>query len=238
MNDLEFRRRLFADPHDTDVAKEAAKDPEQQALLEDLQAFDAQLNDALQVEVPEGLAERILAKQQQDNDHNVLQRKSWFRRNKTPLATAASATFAVGLYFMSATQSPLLAGDHALSHVRHEKSAFASDKEIAMQNVNEKLAKFGAKLRDLPGKVTYATFCHFQGQESLHLVFQSEFGPMTVFIVPIDKKNSLGGNGQFEDEQYSGIIDQDKHGATVLVANLGSPVKQYQKQVVNALKWL
>ncbi|MBD1584815.1 DUF3379 family protein [Pseudoalteromonas sp. S16_S37] len=238
MNDLEFRRRLFADPNDKEVAQEAANNAEQQALLEELQAFDVQLNKALDVKVPDGLAERILANQQADNAHNVVVKKGWFKRYKTPFATAASATFALGLYFMSATQTPLLAGEHALAHVHHEQAAFQSNAKIALQVVNDKLSLFGAKLESLPGDVTYATFCNFKGQKSLHLVFQSEHGPMTVFIVPLSGKNSLGGDGQFKDDRYNGIIEQDQHAATVLVANLGSPVEKYQKNVASALRWL
>ncbi|OHU87635.1 MULTISPECIES: DUF3379 family protein [Pseudoalteromonas] len=237
MDELEFRRRLFADPNDKDVAQEAANNAEQNALLEELQAFDAQIAKALDVEVPAGLAERILANQQADNKHNKVVKKSWFRSYRTPFATAASATFALGLYFMSATQAPLLAGEHALAHVRHEQIAFKGQDEIALQTVNDKLSLFGARLETLPGKVTYATFCNFKGQKSLHLVFQSEHGPMTVFIVPLSGKNSLGGDGQFADDRYNGVVGQDNHGATVLVANIGSPVEQYQKDVSNALRW-
>ncbi|MBQ4846150.1 DUF3379 family protein [Pseudoalteromonas sp. MMG005] len=237
MDELEFRRRLFADPNDTEVIEHAIDNPEQQSLVDELQDFDAQLKSALQVEVPAGLADRILVQQQEDQASNVIP-LAWYRKYDKPFATAASMVLAVGIYFMSATSAPLQAGEHALEHVYYEVNALERSQEVALQVVNEKLAMLGGQFDSLPGKVTYATFCNFKGQKSLHLVFQSEHGPMTVFIVPAQGNEYKQNDSHFNDERFAGMIGNGQKADTILVADIGTPIEDYHNEVSGALRWL
>lgn len=63
MDDLEFRRRISAQPNSTDkeLVEFAEQHSERQEFINDMQAFDLELANALDVPVPAGLAERILA---------------------------------------------------------------------------------------------------------------------------------------------------------------------------------
>jgi hypothetical protein len=237
MDELEFRRRLFADPNDQEVIDHAIEHPEKKSVVNELQDFDAQLKRALHVEVPSGLVDRIFEKQQLDEINNTV-KISWYRRHSKPFATAASIMLAVGVYFMSATKSPLHAGEHALEHVYYEASALERRQEVALQVVNEKLAMFGAQFESLPGKVTYATFCNFKGQKSLHLIVQSAHGPMTVFIVPVQKDKYKQENSHFSDERFTGVIANGEKADTILVANRGTPLDDYQTKIDSALRWL
>ncbi|KNC68781.1 DUF3379 family protein [Pseudoalteromonas ardens] len=243
MDELEFRRRLFADPNDKDVVAQADTDPAKQRLVKEMQDFDATLHSALDISVPDDLAQKILAKQQADTDTSMQQtaevkQLAWYRRFKAPLATAASALLAVSLYFATSVHAPLHAGEHALQHVYYEAEALALTREVQLQEVNEKLAMFGGKLEAMPGKVTYATFCNFKGQRSLHLIFQSDHGPVTVFIVPTDNDDTKSNNERFADGRFSGSIKPGDRADTILVANLDTPLEQYQTAVTESLRWL
>lgn len=243
MDDLEFRRRLFADPSDQHLADEAKQDPAKKRLVEEVQDFDALLDDALKVPVPEGLQAKLLANIEADekpathSSDNVV-KLAWYRRFTVPIASAASVALAVMVYFSTAVHAPLYAGEHALEHVYYEESALKLNKEVNLQIVNEKLAMLGGKLESLPGKVTYATFCNFKGQRSLHLIFQSDHGPMTVFIVPSDKNDYRQGDTEFNDSRFSGSINKGANADTILVAKLGTPLEKYQGEVNNSLQWL
>lgn len=92
MDELEFRRRLFADPNDKDVIAQADTDPAKQRLVKEMQDFDATLHSALDISVPDDLAQKILAKQQADTETSSKQsaevkQLAWYRRFKAPLAT-------------------------------------------------------------------------------------------------------------------------------------------------------
>jgi hypothetical protein len=198
--------------------------------------------------VPDNLAERIILntslKEKARTDEleqkdNVVSARSWFKFDRVHLALAASFVIAVSAFMFSEEQSiNQTAGEHALAHVYHEIYALNKTQPISIQAVNEKLALLGGQISDLPGKVTYVTFCDFQGERGLHLVFESDFGPMTVFIVPSDNQIFEIGSDDFNDSRYAGHINRGKQADTVLIASLGSPVDMYNERISGAIRWL
>ncbi|QUI61267.1 DUF3379 family protein [Pseudoalteromonas sp. A22] len=239
MDELEFRRRLVADPHDEEVKKQAEQQPELQALVEEMQAFDDFLGKSLDIDVPEGLADKIIAKQKEleTEEHKVV-KMSWFRRATAPFAIAASVFFAAVVFYFGGFGHPVDTGEHALAHVYYEENALQKQESVSLQTVNEKLAMFGGKFDNLPGKVVYATFCNFKGQKSLHLVMQSEFGPLTVFVVPAGQQSTIDGKDSFGDNRFEGLIAHDGKANTILVANRGTPIETFQSEVTSSLRWL
>ena len=180
---------------DKELQEFANSSADRQQFLNESKAFDKQLDNALEIPVPDNLAERIILntslKEKARTDEleqkdKVVSARSWFKFDRVHLALAASFVIAVSAFMFSEEQSiNQTAGEHALAHVYHEIYALNKTQPISIQAVNEKLALLGGQISDLPGKVTYVTFCDFQGERGLHLVFESDFGPMTVFIVPI-----------------------------------------------------
>ncbi|MDP2633929.1 MAG: DUF3379 family protein [Pseudoalteromonas sp.] len=258
MDDLEFRRRVIAQPHneEQDIADYAKQDPEHQQFIEQMQELDDSLTQALDIPVPKGLADRILANTPEFNDEyntpsnesqvneaaedNVINAQSRFKLGGTPLAMAASLLVAIGAFFFTSSEHNVAygAGEHALTHIYHEINSLEKTNEISLQTVNEKFAELGGKLDELPGKVTYLMFCDFKGQRGLHLVFESDYGPMTVFIVP-SKAQSFGiGDNDFSDQRFAGHIDRGPDADTILVASLGAPVDQYTSRINSAIRWL
>ena len=62
MDELEFRRRILAEPSTIDKELEAfaEQDTDKQAFIDDVRAFDDDLSKALNIPVPENLAKRII----------------------------------------------------------------------------------------------------------------------------------------------------------------------------------
>lgn len=263
MDDLEFRRQIIAQPNneEQELLEFAEQDPKRQELIAQMQDFDNELNQALDIPVPKGLAERILANTPDYNEplaseqsteageteqtviepqSNVIASSSRFNKlGKLPLAMAASLLVAIGAFLFSNQQNiNYAAGEHALAHIYHEINSLNKTDEFSLQQVNEKFAVLGGQLDELPGKVTYLMFCDFKGQRGLHLVFESEYGPMTVFIVP-SKEQSFGlGENDFHDERFAGHIDRGPDADTILVASLGAPIDRYTGQINEAIRWL
>ncbi len=250
MDELEFRRRTIAQPNELDkeLLEFANSSPDRQQFLNENKTFDKQLNDALDIPVPDNLAERIILntslkekarKDEFEQKNNVIDSRSRFKFDRVYLAFAASFVIAVSAFMFSTEQNlNHAAGEHALAHVYHELNALNKTQPISLQTVNEKLALLGGQLNDLPGKVTYVNFCDFQGEKGIHLVFESDFGPMTVFIVPSDNKVFEIGSGDFSDSRYVGHISRGKQADTVLIASLGSPVNMYNERIAGAIRWL
>ncbi|MGO2011105.1 MAG: DUF3379 family protein [Pseudoalteromonas sp.] len=262
MDELEFRRRVIAQPNSTEkeLIAFAEQHPEQQKFVDDMQTFDEQLNAALDVDVPQGLAERVIAntannssEQQAEesknnsNEHikqstkdNVVNAKKRFKKGRIQLAMAASLIVTVGAFFLSSQQhnTSHTVSEHALAHVYHEIFSLEKKEPISLQSVNEKFALLGGHLDELPGKVTYLMFCDFKGERGLHLVFESEFGPMTVFIVPSEHQSFGIGNDDFSDERFAGNINRGTQADTILIASLGAPIDNYNNRITDAIRWL
>ncbi|GAA5191280.1 DUF3379 family protein [Ferrimonas gelatinilytica] len=199
MDDLEFRRRLYADPNrqDEELRQIAEGDPAQNAFWQELRALDQQLACAIKVPVPADLAERLLL-QQQLKVHRSARRQRW------QLGLVASvALLALGLFLVSGQRSADL-GEHALAHMAHEQDFVAHiDEQITLDALNTKLAALGGTLSDIPGEIYYANYCHFEGVRSLHVVMGSDQGRVTLFVIPSQSQLTLP--HQFANDSYLGL---------------------------------
>ncbi|WP_440056747.1 DUF3379 family protein (plasmid) [Pseudoalteromonas sp. T1lg65] len=239
MDELEFRRRMYVDPNDPEVIEYALNRPELQAQLQEQQQFNDMLAESINVVVPDGLAEKIIAKQQRlERQHTNAIKQYWFQRFTKPLAIAASILVAVTVVYLNQPLSEFDIGEHALAHVYHEQSSLERQQAIPLQTVNEKLALYGGKLETLPGKLVYATYCNFKGQKSLHLVLQSAAGPVTVFIVPNDHSTPLNEKRLFRDERFDGLVAPGNKASTILVANKNTPIDKFRDDLNRAIHWL
>ena len=154
---------------------------------------------------------------------------------KYALASAASVFFISGLWlsmawwtpWSSLSQDSQTLASHTFAHIYHELDALSSTAEVERATVNHMLQDWQLTLADdtaplviqnqavdQPGLmrfgVQYARFCDFAGVRSLHLVFSTPQGPVTVFVLP--RKHALDGEYQFADERF--------HGQRVLLANV------------------
>lgn len=203
MDELKFRRQAYEDPHNQDPAflQQTQQTPENQALVAELKGLDAKLANALKIDVPDALADKLILRQQLQQHHKQ-RRKTGFL-----VAMAASVAFIVGISFSLLRLGPIDLAEHALAHVYHEDKALHVDQNVDFQQVNARLAstrEFGdAKFIAQPGKVFYTSYCDFQGVKSLHLVVQGTHNKVTLFIVPLEKRMVLEDN--FADNRYQGI---------------------------------
>jgi hypothetical protein len=214
MDELEFRRRLLSNPATTDdeVIRLLATDPDKQRLHHELLLLDQQLKATLAVSVPSGLADRLMLSQSLLEHKKHRQRRWWF-------GLAASLVLVAGLVHQRDHLYPWpddLAG-HALAHVYHEMTQLQDDHALVdLSKVNLLLAELGGQLSNWPGTFRYASFCDFQGTRSLHLILNTEQGPITVFVLP--KNHGLAQQGDFSDAQFHGHNLQLAKADLVLVA--------------------
>ncbi|NKF51137.1 DUF3379 domain-containing protein [Shewanella sp. WXL01] len=230
MDDLQFRRQAYGDPNDQsqDFIEHLNNNPDDAKLVQDLKALDAKLDAALNIDVPDDLAEKLILRQQL-NTHQETK-----KRTRYLMAMAASVAFVVGLSFSMLKFTPVNLGEHAIAHVYHEPKALASERDINFNDINFKLASISGleqtKFTDQPGRVFYTTFCDFQGVKSLHLVMDDNQGnKVTLFIVPVENRMQL--QEKFADDKYQGMGFESADAYMLLVGEQGSDLKQVQKEI-------
>lgn len=236
MDDLEFRRAILADPSckDDKVLQAAKSDDSKQQLLNELKRQDKQLQQLLNVPVPEDLASKLILKQTMAEHQKQTQKRQYWT-----MGLAASVALAVGLTINIANfvpgNGPGVA-EYALEHVYYEEDyANTTDEQMELVQVNAKLASYGAQFTQDLGRIYYANFCDIKGVKTLHMVLQGEQGRVTVFLIP--KRAELSGWEDFADDNYQGTFKRFESADLVVIGDKKEPIKQFKSKLVSSMQW-
>ncbi|PSU28517.1 DUF3379 domain-containing protein [Photobacterium lutimaris] len=235
MDDLEFRRRLLADPFDNspDLAEARNVSIANRKLSDELQQLDNKLELAMKVDVPDDLADRILF-------HQSGQPRSKSIKPRTLVALAASVAFAFGLFIgqynqgLSTSNPQLEIAQIAMEHVRAEAPFIDGiDESVTLSQVNAKLTPFGSNFNAIPGHVYYVNHCGFGDQNALHMVMDTAQGKVTVFIVPEQSPDMT----QFDDQSMQGVIMPVRNASLIVVGGKGQDISPVANSLRNELNW-
>ncbi|MCV2885408.1 DUF3379 domain-containing protein [Aestuariibacter sp. AA17] len=233
MDDLQFRRTIYADPNTTsDEVKQAAnQDPNKQRSWDEVRNLDKAIHDASQIEIPEGLAERLILKQ------SFEQHQQTKTKRNAVFGIAASIVFVFGFSFILWQQQPANIADHALAHVYHEADGYAlkvSD-DIPMDVINARISSIGAKFASNLGRVYFASHCFFDSVKSFHMVVDGEEGKVTVFVIP--KTEGDTSKRFFSDDNLHGEIIEYPTAHLVMVADKGQSFDEVKKRVEENIRF-
>ncbi|MGF1724256.1 DUF3379 domain-containing protein [Photobacterium nomapromontoriensis] len=236
MDDLEFRRRLFADPNDISPEMIETRNASlaNRKLSDELQSLDNKLERTMKVDVPDDLADRILFHQTGQPDKKEYKTKAF-------LGLAASVVFIAGLFvgqftgFINpATSQPKLA-QMALEHI-YQESPFVNniDEAVSLTQVNAKMTPFGSQFDRLPGHVYYVNHCGFGDQNALHMIMGTAHGKVTVFIVPTDTSSALT---TFADSNMQGVVLPAHNADLIVVGEKGQDITPVAQKLKSDLQW-
>ncbi|GAA3703420.1 DUF3379 domain-containing protein [Oceanisphaera sediminis] len=239
MDDLEFRRRAYADPNDTssDFISASTANAGNRQFVSEIKDFNHKLAHALQEPVPSALPDKLML------SHLLRQPEQSKGFGWRHLALAASVTFVLGF---STRFLPLTAGADnlapsvasvAMHHVQFEMPfTHYVDEEVSLTTINAKLAPYGTRINDMSGvgKVYYANHCMFAGGPAAHLVIQGEHDRVHVFIVPADRALQLVNS--FSGAQYHGEVIPMTLNRLVVVSELEEDVGKMASKIKASLK--
>ena len=239
MDDLQFRRGIYADPHNNDetfspeMLSEIQKDSAKHQFSQDIQKLDKKIAQAMDVPVPEDLVNKLILRQ------TLASHQQKKRKNKLHLAMAASVALVVGLMvnFMQFSSAYDSLGDYALAHVYHEENLFNNNDEatISLSYLNQKMASFDGSFASSFGKLIAADFCRFDHMKSLHLVFQGKTDIVTIFVVP--NNESLAFESNFNDEKLIGRSQHFSNNNIIVIADKNEPLEQWQNAISENIQW-
>lgn len=233
MDDLTFRKRIYANPHDNaqDIIDACNDDKAKVKFKCEMKQFDAKLNNALNIKVPDNFAERILLSQ------SMAPQKTGAKRTKVYLALAASILFCVGIVStrMGLGNSFDTVGEYALAHNEAEIIHVHDDNHYSLQQINTKLSGYGAEfINDFP-QVSFAGTCYFARIKSLHMVIQSGKYPVTVFLIP--KESGLKETKHFSDQNYNGESITVNNSQLLIITHKDDPNKNWSQELSKSIKW-
>jgi len=233
MDELTFRRTIYADPNTQDPAViEAAKqDPSKQAFWNDTKALDAQITAATKVPVPDDLVEKLLLKQSFEDRERSVNKRPWY------IALAASVALAAVLSFnlIGLNPSTGLASD-VFAHVDHaymEKEIMMSAGNVDMQSVNAKLASFNGAITGDFGEVVSANYCYLDKIKSLHLIIKGENGLVNMFVIPKSLTESI--QESFSNAALIGTSFLLESAKIIIVGEDRAEVNKVQQNAINSI---
>ncbi|GLS89058.1 hypothetical protein GCM10007916_01250 [Psychromonas marina] len=235
MDDILFRHTATATPNDKsdDFLQRLADSDKDKAMVKEAKQFDANLKAILKVDVPEGLADKILLEQSFAIEKERIMSGRWH------IAIAASIAFIVGItlpLLNNFSHSPSDIGEVAMQHVQAEYYFTAQSNERAdLKMVNAKLARYGAKAHGGLGEVTYVNYCSLDGTPALHMVVQGEKGQITVFIVPGDA--DFIETKHFNNQHLKGITEKMGNANVVIVGERDESLKAIRSAMENNIHW-
>ncbi len=235
MDDLQYRRSIYADPtsQNDDIIAAKNADPSKKQLAQELCLFDEKLKQAMKIPVPDDLCNKLLLRQtlasyQQDK-----------RKSRVYLALAASVAIIAGLVvnYLQFSNSYTNLGDYALAHVYHEQNDFANsdNNRVSLTSLNKKMVTFNGSFSASLGELISANYCRFDGMRSLHLVFQGLTDTVTVFVVP--KKAHLAFTNKFSDNKLQGESLGFKHANIIVVADKNESLEKWQRNINDNVTW-
>jgi hypothetical protein len=235
MDDLQFRRCVYADPNskEEEILAAISADPVKQKFVKELKSMDDKLSSALDIPVPDDLYDKLILRQ------TLVTHQQQKRKTRVHLAMAASVAFAIGLSFnfTSYFDSYPTLGDYALAHTYHEAEYFSNNDEakVTLASLNEKMSSFDGSFTESLGELISANFCRFNGMKSLHLTFKGVSAPVAVFIVPNDEDLAFSEN--FSDQKMQGKSLRFKDSNIVIVADKNEALDGWQKKIDAKVRW-
>lgn len=242
MDDLEFRRQCYSNPYSDDAAfiEKCHQSKEAADLAEEMQAFDRQLEMALNVPIPEQYADKIISGVHNDNVTPLT--PSVTKRYHPAWALAASIVlgffiffqFSISHYSVDEIKEEILAhAEHEEIHVAHDAGQVGAQR-VSSDKINQAFGLFNAKLNHDIGDVYYVNNCVIAGKKGVHLVIAGKTGMITVLYIPhvdIEDQDILS------NTLLAGHIFPAKKGTMAIVGDDAEQMEVVKNRLMNAISW-
>jgi hypothetical protein len=234
MDELSFRRTIYAEPNttDPDIIQAAKDDPAKQVFWDEVKAIDGQLAQAMNIPVPENFADKLILRQGMDEFAQKRQRRPWY------VALAASVAIIVGVSYIT-----LFAGNNGLAtdvyvHINHEymnKEIAMSGQHVSQNVINRKMAIFNGVLSGEIGEVLSANYCYLGTIKSLHMIIKSNTGLLNLFVVEDNNSEEL--QGDFSTDGLVGTSFLLQSAKIIIVGDDREQVSQLQTAAQSAFRF-
>ena len=225
----EIQRRLHNNPQqlDSSIQDHLATCPNCKKVASELSSLEQHLQSAVKVDVPTGLADRILLnKSVHEMQRQRQSRTRWY-------ATAASVVLTMGLVFsMVMMNSPYSIEAVALKHVNDELNHLYDKKNLELAQLNDVLKPFNLSIQQSVQPINYAGTCKIRNSRGAHVILEGETAPVTVLFMPgeyvPDRKT-------ISDDRFHGLILPIQNGSMAIISDHKENLQLYEQQITRQL---
>lgn len=221
MDELTQKRLIKGDPSlkysSMDKSEYLALSKEDKALLMDSFQFEKQLEEALAIDIPTNLADKILLNQRTSKSFD-------FFSLKPMMSIAASITLAVFIFVSSNTGN---ISDVTLAHVYHELDHLVDTSgKVDRARIFEEIRQLGLDIPKLPENISYAGLCNLGDKKGMHIVARINNKPVTLFISQESSEN----NSSFNDSRFHGKVFKSEKGSVIVIGESNDDINLVYQQ--------
>ncbi len=209
MNCLDFRRFRLSDPYSTDaeILSHRVECEACNSFENEVRKLDRQIGRALTVEVPEGLAARILLNQSLQSKPRKPTR--WYWLSMAASFFLAGILIAYQLTFIDPIEKILV------QHLEMEEAAVHSMMMPVQQpQIRQVLNSINLDSTTSLENVVFAKTCIIQGELVAHFVIKDGNNEFTVVLIPQKIVDEVL---EFGDENWRGVIEPHQSGSSMAV---------------------
>lgn len=190
--------------------------------------FEKSLANALHVDVPEGLAYRILLAK----NINVHRDRKQARLRLYGIAASVLLTISLvsGLIFLN---HPYSLDQVALQHVQDELHHLDDKNNVSLAMLNNVLSPFNIRLNNAIGTINYAGTCKIRNNRGVHIVLQGKTAPVTLLIMPGEYVTQ---RQHIKSKQFQGVIVPIENGSIALIGRANSEIDVVEKNLQLSLQ--
>jgi len=222
MNCLEYRRIALQDikalPEQAQLHQDECASC--QSFTQEVLAFNAALKQAVNVDVPEGLADRILL-QQSFGLARINRKQSRLKL----MALAASVVLGLTLSLRLLSPGSAALEQVMLAHVYEEIVHLNENRKVPGERVSELLASLDTQAISAIHNVRYVGSCPIGKTEGAHLVLQGQSGPVTVLYLP---EESVTTSKVFSDKRFQGVLKPGARGSIAVIGGNETSMEELQ----------
>ena len=235
MNCEQYREAIAADPAGAfEGADHAASCEACSAFTADMQALDAKIARALDIDVP---ALTMPALPPVEDDNVVSLPVTSRSRTKSWLAIAAALALAaiIGVQFTGNQVQYESLEAEILAHLDHEPGALTvTNVAVSDERLSSVVNPSVGTMDRSVGLISYAQSCVINGKTVPHLVIQGENGPITLLLMPdemIDVARTFMG------ERVNGVLIPHGGGSIAIIGGNEDDLTELERSVVDSVEW-
>ena len=230
MNCLDYRRGLLADPsrRSAEALSHQRSCAACDAFSRQLGADESLLGEAMNVAVPEGMADRVLLRNSLEGANRIRSRRHRLLAIASSLLLALGAVLTIGLLSQPVSTEQLV-----VQHIRNELDHLHEQGDLRLEQVNAVLEPFDSELDAGLGTVHYAGACKIRREPGAHLVISGERGPVTILLMP---EEGVRDRMPIRDERFSGVVIPTGNGSMAIVGEVDERLDVIEQRIARSLR--
>lgn len=227
MNCLSARRIISTDIKETNVSlgQHLNECKTCKAFYDRQMTFNNKLKEAFEIDVPEGLAARVLV------EHKLNQKKAKNATNRW-LTMAASIMLVVSVSVVTSLHSTPALAEIIVEHIYEDVKMLEKKGDIAPFELNKLLSPHGVSVNADIGHANGAGNCLIDGKLGAHIVFKGKNAPVTMIVVP---HKITSEKIEFNEQEYVGLLVNTPRGTLALVSSDEESLKIFELRLQSNL---